>query len=79
MSIKLLIMSLGAFMEQLTIQAYINGQWSDIAQLSFPESEQGNYRLTSLDYEQTYALAELDKDDLHAVSLNHPVSLFSTI
>lgn len=63
-------------MEQLTIQAYINGQWSDIAQLSFPESEQGNYRLTSLDYEQTYALAELDKDDLHAVSLNHPVSLF---
>lgn len=66
-------------MEQLTIQAYINGQWSDIAQLSFPESEQGNYRLTSLDYEQTYALAELDKDDLHAVSLNHPVSLFSTI
>lgn len=63
-------------MEQLTIQAYINGQWSDIAQLSFPESEQGNYRLTSLDYEQAYALAELDKDDLHAVSLNHPVSLF---
>lgn len=63
-------------MDQLTIQAYINGQWSDIAQLSFPESEQGNYRLTSLDYEQAYALAELDKDDLHAVSLNHPVSLF---
>lgn len=63
-------------MEQLTIQAYIDGQWSDIAQLSFPKSEQGNYRLTSLDYEQAYALAELDKDDLHAVSLNHPVSLF---
>ena len=63
-------------MEQLTIQAYINGQWSDIAQLSFPQSEQGNYRLTSLDYEQAYALAELDKDDLHAVSLNLPVSLF---
>ncbi|MEL4273929.1 type II toxin-antitoxin system HipA family toxin [Shewanella xiamenensis] len=63
-------------MEQLTIQAYIDGQWSDIAQLSFPQSEQGNYRLTSLDYEQAYALAELDKDDLHAVSLNHPVSLF---
>lgn len=63
-------------MEQLTIQAYIDGQWSDIAQLSFPKSEQGNYRLTSLDYEQAYVLAELDKDDLHAVSLNLPVSLF---
>ncbi|QIR16213.1 type II toxin-antitoxin system HipA family toxin [Shewanella aestuarii] len=63
-------------MEHLTIQAFINGEWRDIAQLSFPESEQGNYRLTSLDYEQDYAVAELGKDDIHAVSINHPVSLF---
>jgi len=48
----------------------------DIAKLSFPNSEQGHYRLTSLDYEQDYALAELNKDDMHAVSINHPVSLF---
>lgn len=63
-------------MEHLTIQAFIDGLWRDIAQLSFPESEKANYRLTSLDYEQDYALAELDKDDMHAVSLNYPVSLF---
>lgn len=66
----------GAIMEQLTIQAFINSEWRDIAQLSFPESEQGNYRLTSLDYEQDYAVAQLGKDDIHAVSINHPVSLF---
>ncbi|MBN7820837.1 type II toxin-antitoxin system HipA family toxin [Bowmanella yangjiangensis] len=63
-------------MEHLTIQAFINSQWIDIATLSFPNSEQGHYRLTSLDYEQDYALAELNKDDMHAVSINHPVSLF---
>ncbi|EJG0039208.1 hypothetical protein DC932_RS01610 [Vibrio parahaemolyticus] len=63
-------------MEHLTIQAFINSQWIDIAKLSFPNSEQGHYRLTSLDYEQDYALAELNKDDMHAVSINHPVSLF---
>jgi serine/threonine-protein kinase HipA len=63
-------------MEQLTIQAFISGQWRDIALLSFPKSDQGNYRLTSLDYQQAYALAELDKDDMHAISLNYPVSLF---
>lgn len=71
-----LLVASGALMEHLTIQAFINGQWRDIALLSFPESAQGNYRRTSLDYEKDYALAELDKDDMHAVSLNHPVSLF---
>lgn len=63
-------------MEHLTVQGCFLGQWRDIAQISFPASDQGNFRQTRMDYERDYALAQLDKDDLHAVSLNFPVSFF---
>lgn len=63
-------------MDNLTIQAFINDEWSDIALISFPKSNQGNYKVTELEYLSDYALEHLAKDDFHAVSLNHPVSLF---
>ena len=63
-------------MESLTLQALLDEQWIDVAQLSFPNSEQGDWRLTELDYVSGYSIEYLDADDHHAVSINHPVSLF---
>ncbi|MFL7025236.1 type II toxin-antitoxin system HipA family toxin [Enterovibrio norvegicus] len=63
-------------MEQLTIQAFINGQWLDIAVISFPESDQHNYKVTAVDYLQDFAIDHFESDDLHAVSINYPVAFF---
>jgi serine/threonine-protein kinase HipA len=63
-------------MEFLTLQAFLNNTWVDIANITFPGSEQNNYRLTELNYHSDYAIDNLDRDDNHAASLNHPVSLF---
>lgn len=63
-------------MEQLTVQAFLNNQWCDVALITFPESEQSMYQLTELDYQSDYAIDHLNRDDNYAVSLNHPVSLF---
>ncbi len=61
-------------MEELTVQAFIRGEWIDIGIISFPKSSQHNFRVTELNYLSDYALEHYDKDDFHAVSLNHPVS-----
>lgn len=63
-------------MDNLTIQAFIKNAWCDIARLTFPKSDEGNFRVTELEYLEDYALDNLAKDDIHAVSLNHPVSFF---
>ena len=63
-------------MEFLTLQAFLNNTWVDIANITFPGSEQNNYRLTELNYHSDYAIDNVDRDDNHAASLNHPVSLF---
>ena len=63
-------------MEELTIQAFLNEKWLDIAIISFPESDLKNYRITELNYISEYALEHFDKDDIHAVSINYPVSFF---
>lgn len=63
-------------METLTLQALLNGKWLDIAQIAFPDSDRGNWRLTELDYFSDYAIEHLDADNHCAVSINHPVSLF---
>jgi serine/threonine-protein kinase HipA len=63
-------------MEKLTIQAYIQDQWSDIAQVTFPKSNEGNFGVTEVNYLSNYAIDNFQKDDNHAVSLNHPVNFF---
>lgn len=63
-------------MESLTIQAYILSVWSDIAQITFPKSDQGNFVTTEIHYHKEYALAHFEKDDMHAVSINYPVNFF---
>lgn len=63
-------------MESLTIQAHLSGKWTDIAHINFPKSEEGNFFTTEIHYLPDYTIEALDKDDHHAVSLNHPVSFF---
>lgn len=63
-------------METLTLQAFLNNRWQDIAEIAFPRSAEADYRLTEINYLAEYALEYLDCDDFHAASLNHPVSLF---
>lgn len=56
-------------MESLTLQALLNEAWVDIAEISFPESDNGNWRLTELDYLSDYAIEHLD-----AVTIARPLS-----
>ncbi|EPL8732093.1 HipA domain-containing protein [Klebsiella quasipneumoniae subsp. similipneumoniae] len=63
-------------METLTVQAFLNAEWQDIALIKFPGSEQGDWFTTQIDYLTDYAIDFLERDDYHAVSLNHPVSLY---
>jgi serine/threonine-protein kinase HipA len=63
-------------MESLTIQAYLLHKWTDIAQVIFPKSDQGNFFTTEIHYLPEHATDAFEKDDKHAVSLNHPVNFF---
>lgn len=63
-------------METLTIQAHLKDEWTDIALLTFPESDNDNWLITRVEYLLDYALEFLERDDTHAVSMNNPVSLF---
>jgi len=63
-------------MDYLTLQAFMNNCWVEVAKISFPGSDQGSYTITELDYESEYALDFMGRDDIHAASLNHPVSLY---
>ncbi|WP_223272829.1 hypothetical protein [Serratia quinivorans] len=63
-------------METLTLQAFLNNQWIDVANIAFPDAEQQSYKITELHYHTDFAIDYLDRDDNHAVSINHPVSLF---
>lgn len=56
--------------EPLTLQAYLNSQWQDIAILEFEQ----NYHVSQLTY--LYDLTEILQDNCYAVSLNLPVSLY---
>lgn len=63
-------------MERLTVQAFLDNGWRDIAQILFPDGERQVYTITGLEYDSGYAVEYLFRDDHHAVSLNYPVQLF---
>ncbi|MEL2239417.1 HipA domain-containing protein [Leclercia adecarboxylata] len=63
-------------MESLTIQAWLDSEWQDIAIVTFPYSDNDDWRTTEENYLSDYAIDFLDNDDRHAVSLNYPVSLY---
>lgn len=52
-------------MENLTIQAFLQREWVDIAQISFPRSDENNWRITELHYQSDYAIEYLECDDNH--------------
>lgn len=56
-------------METLTVQAYLNETWTDIALIKYPGSEKNDWNITQLDYLTEYAINFLDYDDFHAVSV----------
>lgn len=60
----------------LTLQAFLENQWIDIASLSFPNEDDHSYTINELNYNTDYAVEHLAKDDHHAASLNQAVSLF---
>lgn len=61
--------------EKLTIQALLDTNWLDIAELKLLESKQGSASASELEYELDYALQYLDKRDEHACSLSLPVQI----
>lgn len=63
-------------MNSLTIQAYLQSQWQDIAELTFTERAGQNEPDVQVQYKTDYAIEHLEQDDHHAVSLNHPVQLY---
>ncbi|MEQ5237669.1 type II toxin-antitoxin system HipA family toxin [Proteus terrae] len=71
-------------MEKITLQAFLNQEWVDIAIINFPKYDRMlyankydiTYPITELEYETSYSIEHLYQDDQHAVSINHPVELY---
>lgn len=62
-------------MKKLTIQALLDANWLDIAELKLLESKQGSASSSELEYELDYAIQYLDRRDEHACSLSLPVQI----
>ena len=62
-------------MKNLTIQALINSQWLDIAELQIMQPEKGAASLSELEYNLDYAIQHLDKRDECACSLSLPINI----
>lgn len=61
-------------MESLTMQAHIQAERGDITQITFSQSDEGNFSISEIHYQSEYAISNYEKDDHHAGSLNQPVS-----
>lgn len=62
-------------MDKLTIQAFFDACWHDIAEIGFPEKDGDSYTVTRLEYNFDYAITQMGKSDHRAVSINYPVIL----
>lgn len=62
-------------MKKLTIQALLNKNWIDIAELKLLEPKLGSGSASELEYELDYAIQYLDRRDEHACSLSLPVQI----
>ncbi|QEZ93422.1 type II toxin-antitoxin system HipA family toxin [Proteus sp. CD3] len=71
-------------MEKVTLQAFLDQEWRDIAIINFPDHDRAlyaskydiTYPITELEYETNYSVDYLYQDDNHSVSINHPVALY---
>jgi|26BtaG_2_1085354.scaffolds.fasta_scaffold01134_1 serine/threonine-protein kinase HipA len=59
--------------QPLTIQAYLNDSWQDIAIIEFDEGK----KITGLTYLSDYSLEHFLADNHFAASINYPVELFA--
>ncbi|WP_111894494.1 type II toxin-antitoxin system HipA family toxin [Acinetobacter sp. MB5] len=62
-------------MKKLTIQALLNANWCDIAELQLLEPQKGSAGASELEYQLEYAISYLDQRDEHACSISLPVQL----
>lgn len=62
-------------MKKLTIQALLDKNWIDIAELKLLEPKLGSASASELEYELDYAIQYLDRRDEHACSLSLPVQI----
>ena len=62
-------------MKYLTIQAFVQFEWIDIAVLVFDDEN----KVIDLSYIDDYAFEFLNRDDKHAVSVRYPVSYYLDI
>lgn len=62
-------------MKKLTIQALLNKNWIDIAELKLLEPKLGSASASELEYELDYAIQYSDRRDEHACSLSLPVQI----
>lgn len=62
-------------MKILTIQALIDSQWLDIAELTIVQPEKGAKSSAELEYKLDYAIQHFDQRDKHACSLSLPIQL----
>ncbi|WP_019672500.1 hypothetical protein [Psychrobacter lutiphocae] len=58
--------------QPLTIQAYLDNQWLDIAKITFDDSK----HITSFAYLSDYALEHFLADNYFSTSINYPIELF---
>lgn len=62
-------------MKKLTIQALLNANWHDIAEIILLETELGAAGASELEYNLDYAIQNLDKRDEYACSISLPVQI----
>lgn len=62
-------------MKKLTIQALLNANWLDIAELTLLEPQLGSAGSSELEYQLDYAIQYLDCRDEHACSVSLPVQI----
>ncbi|WP_354623046.1 HipA domain-containing protein [Psychromonas sp. MME2] len=59
--------------DELTIQAFLDREWVDIAKLSFRNTNGVLFKGTQLEYDFDHTILNPNSDDHRAVSINHPV------
>ena len=62
-------------MKKLTIQALLDANWLDIAELKLLEPKHGSAGASELEYELEYAIQHSDQRDEHACSLSLPIQI----
>ncbi|WP_299018772.1 HipA domain-containing protein [uncultured Photobacterium sp.] len=63
-------------MEEVVVQAFLHNEWIDIATITLPNSSEGDFTTTTIEYTTEHALTFFEADNNHAASINYPVNFF---